>query len=763
MKNKRPHKLTRPTPPPGRHLDPTGSPKKPALSAKRKWLFRFLAAFALPLFILAIAEISLRIAGAGFDPHFFKKIEISGKTYYAASDDFGRRFFPRSLVRIPDPAMVPATKAPDTYRIFIFGESAALGEPRPNYGVGTFLDVLLSERFPHAKFEIINTSMTAIDSHVILPIARESAGHGGDLWIIYMGNNEMVGPFGAATVFGVRAPSVWLVRAKLELQRLRLVQSVLDLSQKLRSKNGSANWQGMEMFMQSQVAPTDPRKQKVYRNFKSNLDDILKAGQKSGAKIILSTMAVNLKDCPPFGSVSGSSLPETSRAKYEELCRSGSNAESLGQFADAQSAFQQAAEICPDAAEPQFQLGTCLMHLTNSTVARAHFQSAVDNDTLPFRSDSTVNATIRDAAHRFSADSVTLCDAAEILGTNQPNGIPGEEIFYEHVHFNPNGNYALALAWAELVEKQLPADLKRDARPAWDSQSECEQLDGLTDWNRVSTLEMILRRVSSPPFSGQSGNVQQVARVKGEIEELKRRLTNEAAPKAQEIYSRALRRAPENYRLHENFAEFLEATQQLPLAIAERKKVCELVPYYYFPFYSLGVDLKDAGSFGEARDALLKAAALYPGQADVRLELGIVHGRQGEWEAARQDLELAGRLNPDEPRIPLFLGEVLWKLNRQNEAVSSLREAVKKAPTDWQPHYRLASDLAQLGDLSNAVSEYQEALRLNPTNVKSKLGLAAVQMTLGRKSDALRQVEEALQLEPNNQTALEFQRKARGM
>jgi protein O-GlcNAc transferase len=314
-----------------------------------------------------------------------------------------------------------------------------------------------------------------------------------------------------------------------------------------------------------------------------------------------------------------------------------------------------------------------------------------------------------------------------------------------------------------LVEKQLPADLKRDARPTWESQTDCEQLVGLTDWNRASTFELILWRISNPPFSGQSGNAQQIARVKSQIDELRARLTNEAAPKAQEIYSRALRRAPENYRLHENYAEFLEVTRQLPLAIAERKKVCELVPYYYFPYYSLGVDLKDAGSFGEARDALLKAEALHPGQADVRLELGIVHARQGEWEAARQDLELARRLNPDEPRISLFLGEVLWKLNRQDEAISTLREAIKRAPTDWQPHYRLAADFAQRGDLANAASEYQEVLRLNPTNVKSKLALAAVQLSLGRKSDALRQVEEALQLEPANQAALDFQRKIRGM
>ena len=61
--------------------------------------------------------------------------------------------------------------------------------------------------------------MTAINSHVILPIARECARRDGDLWIIYMGNNEMVGPFGAGTVFGfARTGSMALVRAELALK-----------------------------------------------------------------------------------------------------------------------------------------------------------------------------------------------------------------------------------------------------------------------------------------------------------------------------------------------------------------------------------------------------------------------------------------------------------------------------------------------------------------------------------------------------------------
>jgi tetratricopeptide (TPR) repeat protein len=726
-------------------------------------LFRVTAVLVVPLSVLGGLEVFLRLVGFGYDPHFFKRASIEGGNGFVANNDFGRRFFPRSQVRIADVGVMQASKGPDTYRIFIFGESAALGDPRPNYGAGCYLEVLLAERFPQATFEIINTSMTAINSHVILPIARECAQHAGDVWIIYMGNNEMVGPFGAATVFGARGPPLWLVRAQLQLRRLRLGQLLFVATHKIHKANSAAAaWRGMEMFVRNPVAPNDPHKQTVYRNFERNLDDIVSAGLASGAKIMLCTVAVNLKDCPPFGSVSGAELPESNRTAYEKLCGDGVAAEAQGRFAEAEAAFQKAAEILPHSAEAQFQIATCLMHLTNSSGALPHFQQAVDNDTLPFRADSRINGMIRAAARRSAGDRVSLCDAAEVLAANNPDRIPGAEQFYEHVHFNPNGNYALALAWAGQVEKMLGPAIMRGAQQSWVSQAECEQSLGLTDWNRVSILENILQRIQRPPFDGQFGNAQQVARLRGEIVKLRQGLTEDSAANAQQVYLRALRRAPENFRLHENYAEFLEARHEWKTAIAEREKICELLPGSYFPRYALGLDLKDAGALAESRAALLKAAALGPEQGDVRLELGTVCGRQGDWEQARRELETARRLSPEDPRVLLYLGEVLWKLERRADAIAALREAVSLGPSDWQPHYRLASDLAQQGQFAEANTEYQEALRLNPASVKVKLGLANLLLNMGREPEAAQQLDEALKLEPANQTALDMRRKLRG-
>ena len=134
-----------------------------------------------------------------------------------------------------------------------------MGDPEPAFGPARYLEALLQLKYPSQRFEIVNVSFTAINSHVLLPLARECARHDGDLWIIYMGNNEMVGPFGAATVFGTRAPPLWWIRMQLQLRQWRLSQLLLSVGElRQQAKSAEARWGGMEMFVQNQVRPDDP-------------------------------------------------------------------------------------------------------------------------------------------------------------------------------------------------------------------------------------------------------------------------------------------------------------------------------------------------------------------------------------------------------------------------------------------------------------------------------------------------------------------------
>ncbi|HMP83011.1 MAG TPA: hypothetical protein PKA41_09960, partial [Verrucomicrobiota bacterium] len=141
------------------------------LSRGRLWLFRVMA-ISLPVLLLVLLEVALRIGGYGYETGFFKEAEIDGRPRVVSNERFTLRFFPPELARWPAHFSFEKHKPPGTIRIFVFGESAVMGDPQPSFGASRFLQVLLEERFPTGRFEIFNTGITAINSHVVRPIAR---------------------------------------------------------------------------------------------------------------------------------------------------------------------------------------------------------------------------------------------------------------------------------------------------------------------------------------------------------------------------------------------------------------------------------------------------------------------------------------------------------------------------------------------------------------------------------------------------------------
>src|SRR6185436_10564402 len=177
------------------------------------------------------------------------------------------------------------------------------GDPKPAFGFGRYLQVLLNERYPGNDFEVICTAMTGINSHTVLPIATECAKYDGDLWIVYMGNNEMIGPFGASGVFGERTPGTGFVRTVLQLKRLRVGQLLDSIAESIKQRRAGKEWAGVKMCAGHQIAPDDPARQRVADNFRENLEDILQAAERSGVKVIASSVASNLKECAPHASM----------------------------------------------------------------------------------------------------------------------------------------------------------------------------------------------------------------------------------------------------------------------------------------------------------------------------------------------------------------------------------------------------------------------------------------------------------------------------
>ena len=277
---------------------------------------------------------------------------------------------------------------------------------------------------------------------------------------------------------------------------------------------------------------------------------------------------------------------------------------------------------------------------------------------------------------------------------------------------------------------------------------------GLTDWNRFSVLEEVVGREKQPPLSSQSNNGERLAAMLDEAKMLRQRMTGAAKSTARQIYLEALRGDPENYRLHEAFAEFLEQTDDYKEAAAERQKVRDLIPHFYFSHFKLGLDLKQLGQVDQAKDCLLRAAELNPQRSEIRIQLGEIYVRQNQWEKAASEYALAYQLSPDNVRILLYQSEVLWKLGRHAESIGKLREALRQHDDFWEAHYRLGEHLAAQEQINEAAAEFATVVRLNPTYIKARLNLGVALAKMGRAGEAAEQFDEVLRLDPQNKEAL---------
>jgi tetratricopeptide (TPR) repeat protein len=701
---------------------------------------------------LAALEGALRIGGYGHSTSLFEKVRLEDGEYLLNNENFGLRFFSPELNRWPLPVKMKAAKPPGTCRLFIFGESAAQGDPAPSFSASRYLEVLLREGYPGVNFEVVNLGITAISSHVILPMARQCAHAQGDLWILYMGNNEMIGPFGAATVFGAKAAPWPVARLGLALQTTRVGQLLVNLGRHLTRHAGAPRvWRGLDMFVGNQLAPEDPRKEVVYENFRRNLQDIVRVGRGAGAAMLLSTVAVNLKDCPPFASLNSPTLAPADREQFERRCAEGRGAQLSNDWKGAAADFGQALGLDPHMAEAQYREGQCLLHLGEAGAAADHFQKACDCDALVFRADSRINGLIRETARQMGGPGLALCDAA--AGLPGGGAIAGEESFYEHVHLNFEGNYRLGRMWAGQAEGLLPDWVRAKAQGGWASQAVCEARLGLTDWNRGDVWNAERQKLEGELFSSQFNNAQRISDLTARLDEMLRRRGAAAASNARALYLDAIGRAPRDYMLHENYGEFLHLTGDVKQAALELKKAGELMPRDLFAFLSEGRFLEEQGEWAGARECFYHAVKFRPRYAEAWLELGKLAALEGNLEEAMEDYRRSAALQPDEAQAFLYMGETLARLQRLEEAARNMRHALQLNGEYLEAHYALGEVLGLQGRVEEAKEEFEQVVRLQPQFAKGHLNLGIALLKLNDREGARREFAETLRLEPANQSA----------
>ncbi|MCL5280110.1 MAG: tetratricopeptide repeat protein [Planctomycetes bacterium] len=634
-----------------------------------------------PLGFVLLVEAGLQAAGYGFPPAATIPCEVNGIACRGDNVKFSWRFFPRNIAPEFDPFIFPMVKPPNTCRIFVLGESAAQGTPDCAYGFSRILKVMLEHAHPGKHFEVITAAMPAINSHVIVEITRDLARYQPDLFVVYMGNNEVVGPYGPGTVFAPLLSNLPLIRAGIRLKATRTGQLLADIAAGLGANDRSPKvWGGMEMFLKQGVAADDHRLQTVYRHFRRNLHDIRRIATDSGAGVLFCTLGCNLRDCPPFASLHRPSLGKEDLAKWTGLYDQGTRRESAGDYSLAIESYLAAAQLDDRYADLQFRLGRCYWEAGDHEKARDRFLLARDLDALRFRPDRHMNEIIRDVASAAGDQRVGLVDVEEVFRADSPSGVPGRELFHEHVHMNFHGDYLLAKS---LCEKVARITGMAEEQPFWDEAGAAQRV-GYNAWAHYNTLFKVLNYyIRKPPFTGQLYHQEQVQRLEGDLKQAEAALTAGVRKQIAAQYRGLIEQSPSDILFRLRFAEFASVfLRDEPTAVEQCRRVQELVPHSYKPHVVLALSLGALQRFDEVIEHLNRAVRIKPTCAKAYHLLGLAYQIQGRLDEAMQCFARAVRLSPDDAEACKRMADILRSRGRVREARAMERKADRAASAE---------------------------------------------------------------------------------
>jgi tetratricopeptide (TPR) repeat protein len=704
-------------------------PRKP-ITGQRLWLFRIIAAVVIPVLVLMLLEVTLRVAGYGYPASAFVKNKVNGRVVYYSNPQFGWRFFPPEISRWFDPFVVPADKTDNTYRIFILGESAAQGDPAPSYSFGRHLSVMLRSRFPSVNFEVYTAAMAAINSHAIVPIARDCARLKPDLFIVYAGNNEVVGPYGAGTVFSPLSKSLFLIRMGIAIKATKLGQLMTHFVGVINpDSENPETWGGLEMFLGKQIRHDDKRMQYVYSHFRRNLEDIARFSQKAGVKTIFSTVAVNLKDCPPFASMHQPDLNEQQKQQFDGFYRRGILLEEAKDFEGAIDSYLAAAEIDNTYAELQFRLGRCQWNLEQYDKAKESYTRAMELDTLRFRADPSINRIIREVSENRQSQGVYLVDAADEFTGQSPHNCPGFEFFLEHVHLNFSGNYLLAKTVFDQVEQVLPDKIKaqKAADATFPSEDVCAKQLVFTAYDCLRLTQLNLEIVSKKqPFINQAYHEETVNFWRQKVEQSNIAINPAALAGALEQYEQAIKLNSTDRYLRLNYSKLLLKDGKDVSAAAEQcRLIVEKTPYDHHTLVTLAALEIQAGNIDSALEHAVRATRYMPTDSTANYLAGVLYLEKGLYRKAQEYLAEAIRLNPKFVLGYTSLARILGRQGKIEQAEKVYRKGIKAVPDGASLHLNLGLLLRGKGQFKEADKELQKAIELDP-NVAMQLRQAGM-------------------------------------
>ena len=405
-------------------------------------------AILLPVLLLVLLEGLLRLFGYGHDTGLFVK-DPDNDAYFVMNPYASSLYFSDTVNATKgNIERFPVEKAPGTLRIFVLGESTTAGYPYMHNGsFHRWLQYRLLHSYSDRDVEIVNVSLTAVNSYTVLGFGRQVLDYQPDAVLVYTGHNEYYGALGVGSTSRV-AGSRALIQTVLWLRRWRLVQLVEAGIRRVRSGGGAGSGSDDPVDTRENLMQRMAAKQMIpygsaafgagVRQFRENMEALCRLFSDHRVPVFLSTLVSNEKDQPPMisaaagAAATGGAGTEGGAGTADEWYRRGDSAYQSGWFVRAKQDYVQAKEL----------------------------------DLLRFRAPDTLNAIIRELCRRDSGE-VHLVDAYALFEANSPHGILGRETLLEYVHPNLYGYALLSEAFYQSMkttgvlrgmEREMPLD-----------------------------------------------------------------------------------------------------------------------------------------------------------------------------------------------------------------------------------------------------------------------------------------------------------------
>ena len=408
---------------------------------KRVFLFK-LVSVLLPFLLLFLTEVTLRVFHYGHDLSLF--IEYPDDTnFLVLNPDASRKYFSnQENATTGNVELFRKKKEENTLRIFVLGESTTIGYPYFHNGsFHRWLLYRLTHEYPDKHFEIINLSLTAVNSYTVAGFAKEVVNYEPDAILIYTGHNEYYGALGVGSTDRLGGNAT-LLHGMLWLRQFRLTQLLSNTVDAIARVFGKHPVNAGKMRMEAMVADQQiPYGSKLFYKgidqFRSNMEEVLSLFAKRQIPVFFSNLVSNEKDLRPFISISVDSVRFPGFVRNYAL---GVTALRRNDTMTAYNAFKMADSSYNAYALCNYYLGRLAYGHGDSGQAKNYFSKAKELDALRFRAPDTINAIIGQLCRKYK--NTHLVDTRAAFEAGLPDGIIGDELLLEHVHPNLAG-YAL--------------------------------------------------------------------------------------------------------------------------------------------------------------------------------------------------------------------------------------------------------------------------------------------------------------------------------